>query len=238
MSKQSNKYLPYILIAVLVMTLIFAMYYYIVLPKMDERDQLTTQNTTVSTTIDTLKAQINELEAQQNQEVVNEFVLRKKLPASREIDQLLLYLEQLEMIADVRIDSISMNNYDMAVQSSPIVDPNATTETEGASEEEQYIDTQGQSAYPTDPDAETPVSDIAASELPEELKLITLNLAIQAPSNTALKSFIKEIEKLERVMHIDQISYALPGEENAFEEVVSGVVAATIQVTTFYYEGE
>lgn len=241
MTKPSNKYLPYILIATLVILIIFAMHMYIVQPQKEARDQLLSQNATAHTTIATLKEQINKMETQQNQEIINEFVLRKKLPATREIDQLLLYLEQLEMVADVRIDSIGLNNYDTIVQSSAIVNPDAPPEavepsTEGQSAEEQYIKTLGQSAYPTT--AEEAVSNIAPSELPAELKMITLDLAIQAPSNEALKIFIKEIEKLERVIRIEQVNYTLLGEETVFVEEMTSVIGATIQLTTFYYKEE
>ena len=59
---------------------------------------------------------------------------------------------------------------------------------------------------------------------------------MESPNHGKLQQFIKEIEKLERVMHIDTVDYDLPGEENTYVEDASNIVAASIQVTTFYYE--
>ena len=65
---------------------------------------------------------------------------------------------------------------------------------------------------------------------------MTFEVGVESPNAENLQQFMKEIEQLERVMHIDTIEYALPGEENTFATDASDIVTATIQVTTFYYE--
>jgi len=54
----------------------------------------------------------------------------------------------------------------------------------------------------------------------------------------SLLQFIQELESLDRIMHVDAINYSLLGEEAEFEEDVTDTVNASIQVTTFYYDGE
>ncbi|MER2046973.1 MAG: potassium transporter, partial [Solibacillus sp.] len=81
-----------------------------------------------------------------------------------------------------------------------------------------------------------PVSTIAVETLPPSLKLVTFNINVAAPNDVNLLQFIEEIEKKERVMRIDIIDFALPGEEDKFTEEASEIVTADIQVTTFYYE--
>ena len=66
--------------------------------------------------------------------------------------------------------------------------------------------------------------------------MITFEIEVESPDYEQLQQFIREIEGLERVMHIDAIEYSLPGEEEMLTEEASPIVAASIQVTTFYFE--
>ena len=236
MKLSSSKNSGPILIAVLVAALLFAVYYYIVLPKQEEADMLESSVNSLRSEDSTLNEQIVSIQEEQSRESSNEFALRKKVPDNREIDELLLNIEEIEYVSGSRIQSISFNNYDSLVSASTLTDPNAVTETEENAEgqteasEEQTTDTT------TEQVTTTPVSTIAVETLPPNLKLITFNVDVESPNHDKLKQFIKEIERLERVMHIDTVGYNLPGEENTFAEDASDIVAATIQVTTFYYE--
>ena len=89
----------------------------------------------------------------------------------------------------------------------------------------------------TSPPVLLTVSTILPEQLPAELKMLTLSIAVEAPDYDALLTFIREVEGLERVVRVDMISYSLIGEEAEFSEEVSKIVSASIQVTTFYYEG-
>lgn len=87
-----------------------------------------------------------------------------------------------------------------------------------------------------DTNAHAPVSTIAVETLPPSLKLVTFEVEVASPEYEKLQQFIKEIEKIERVMHIDRISYSLEGEEKVFDAAATDTVTAMVQVTTFYYE--
>ena len=97
--------------------------------------------------ISTLNEQIASIQENQSSEDSNEFALRKKVPTNREIDELLLNIEEIEYVSGSRIQSISFNNYDSLVSASSLTDPNAVTETEENAEgqteasEEQATDT-------------------------------------------------------------------------------------------------
>ena len=239
MKLSSSKNLGPILIVSLVAVLLFAVYYYIVLPKQDEADILDRSVDSLRSEISTLNEQIVSIQEEQSIENANEFVLRKKVPASREIDDLLLNIEEIEYVSGSRIESIEFNNYDSLVSASGLTDPNAVPATEenadGQTEasEEQATDTMSETEEQT---PTTPVSTIAVESLPVNLKLVTFEVGVESPNAENLQKFIKEIEQLERVMHIDTIEYTLPGEENTYAEEASDIVSATIQVTTFYYE--
>ena len=241
MKLSSSKNSGPILIASLVAVLLFAVYYYVLLPKQSEAGMIESSVNSLRSEISTLNEQIASVQESQSNADSNEFALRKKLPNNREIDELLLNIEEIEYVSGSRIQSISFNNYDSLVSTSSLTDPNAVTETEENAEgqteasEEQATDTDTTSE-PEEPVTATPVSTITVESLPVNLKLVTFEVGVESPNYGKLQQFVKEIEEIERVMHIDTIEYALPGEENTYAENASDIVSATIQVTTFYYE--
>lgn len=244
MQLSSGKNSGPLLATALVMALLFAVYYYVILPKQDEAEAKQSAVNSLNSEISTMKEQIALVEEENNSAVGNEFAIRKKLPASREIDQLLLSLEEVEYISNSRIVGVSFNNYDDLVSASGL----GGTEEEGSVEGTMDGSTADETVDGMTDDSESdesvdseqaetvPVSTMSAEALPTNLKLITFQIDIESPDDERLQQFIKEIEQLERIMHIDAIEYALPGEEALLEEEASTSVSANIQVTTFYFE--
>lgn len=233
MKLSSNKNSSSLLLILLVAALLFAVFYYIVLPKKEEVESLENSVGSLQTEIKTIRTNITALEAENSKENTDVFEIRQKLPQSREIDQLLLNLEEIEFVSKTRITSIGFNSYDALVSESAIA-PSPEEEAEITEETEAAENVEGEETGET---GETPVSEIAAQTLPPELKLITFNIEIESPASQNIQLFIEEIENLKRIMHIDSISYSLPGEEGEFTDEEE-TLHASIQVTTFYYEGE
>lgn len=221
MKLSSGKSSSVLLIVVLVAALLFAVYYYVILPKQDEAKSLSRSVNNLQTEIVSLQDQLAETD--QVGTVSNEFMLRKKVPATRGIDDLLLNIEEIEYITNSRVLSIDFNNYDSLVSESNL----APTEEEA---DEETSTENGQEAE----DDVAPTSSISIGSLPTSLKMITFEIDVESPNNARLQTFIKEFESLDRIMHIDSIRYSLPGEELEFD--ASEVVEASIQVTTFYFE--
>ena len=260
MKSSSSNSAP-LLFSVLIVALLAALFYYVVLPKMDEVNAAEANISTIQSSISSLESQIATITEEQSAKGANEFAIRKQLPAKRAIDGLLLNIEEMEYVTGSRIVAVSFNSYDELVNSSNYADPNAPTQTEQTSDgqpvpastetSEGSVATpttttetsEGSAATPTTTTENTtadasaaPVSTIAATTLPTNLKMITFSLEIEAPNAKQLVGFIKEIESLERVMHIDTIDFSLNGEEIEYAEDASEVVSTTVQVTTFYYE--
>lgn len=227
-SVSSSKNTTVLLVIALAMALLFAVYYYVVKPKQDDAETVNREVNTLRAEISSLEENLTAIRAQHSQTSINEFALRKKVPATRAIDSLILDMEEIEYVTGSRIQSIDFNNYDDQVATSGLEDPNASTATK---EQETTEETQN-----NEQSEALPVSTIAVENLPPSLKLITFNINVMSPNNETLQQFIKEIEKIERVMHIDMIDFTLPVEENIFLENATDVVFADIQVTTFYYE--
>ena len=248
----SGKNSTVLLLVALVLALLFAVYYYFVMPKKEEVAAKESSITTLQASATSLHEQIALVQNTKTPSTVDVFTLRKKVPNSRAVDQLLLNIEQMEFVAGTRVNSIGFNNYDSLVSSSGLTDPNYVPPTEGeTTESSETTDPNAQTEESSDPNGQTdananndsnpetlPVSTITPEQLPAELKMLTLAIAVEAPTYDSLLLFIRELEQLERVVRVDTISYSLNGEDAEFSEESSEIVSASIQVTTFYYEGE
>ena len=239
----SGKTTQLLLIIVLVAALLFAFYYYLVLPKKDERASAESKVSSLKDDVAKTKIAVKLLEAGQKAQAIDVYALRKKVPQTRAVDQLLLNIEQMEFVVGARIESISFNNYDSLVSSSPLQDPNQVVTEEGENKDATNTNaaadaTNTVATAEASPDTATPVSTISPDQLPAELKMLTLNISVEAPNYESLLRFILEVESLERVVRVDTISYTLPTEQDQLSADFSELVNATIQVTTFYYEGE
>lgn len=221
----SSKNSGLLLLVAFVFAVLFAIYYYVVLPKQEEVAHAESAVNQLQTDISSLNEKIALIEENRSQETVNDFALRKKVPQQRAMKELLLSIEEIEFIAQTRVLSLDFNNYDSLVVESTLEDPNKQEETEAELVEEESAD------------SVLPVSSIARETLPAELKMITFNIEVAAQDQTQIEQFLKEIESLERVMRVDAIHYELPGEEAAMAVDQLDIVTAEIQVTTFYYEG-
>ncbi|MFC5558756.1 potassium transporter [Ureibacillus thermophilus] len=229
MKLTSGKNSSTVLLIALVAALLFALYYYILLPKKEEAASLESSILSTRSEIESIQQQIEELNASKNAEHATLFELRKKVPATRNLDDIVLKIEETQYVTGTKILSIHFNNYDELVSSSQLESPNVSTE-EGENGEDATTEAEDSE--------ETPVSPIAKENLPSELKLITFEVRVESPDFNHLVNFIKEIEKIKRIMHIDAINFSLPGEENEFDEDSEDSITATVKVTTFYYEGE
>lgn len=237
-----------LLLSVLILALLFALYYYLVKPKIEEVESLESSVSSLESEISTIQTEIDTIKNERANQTEDDYAIRKKLPDNREVGSLLRSFEEIEFITESRITSIAFNGYDSLVSGSSIKDPNAASE-EATPEQTPQNDMQElvQNNESTNEDGSTnnedtteevaPVTTIAAESLPPNLKLLTYSLNIETPDAEKLLLFIKEVERLERVMHVDTISYSLPGEEETLvSEEEKSPLAVTLQVTTFYYE--
>jgi hypothetical protein len=234
MKSLSGKNSTTLLLIVLIAALLFAFYYYIILPKKEGVESLESSIESTRSEISSLEQQIEEINASKNLDQATIFEMRKKVPQTRNLDDLVLNIEETQYVSGTKILSIDFNNYDTLVADSGFDRPDASAE-EDESDGENEGTSQGENEEESD---EAPVSPIDNESLPPELKLITFEIDVQSPDFQHLVNFIKEIEKIERIMHIDIIDFSLPGEENEFAENPEDSIEATIQVTTFYYEGD
>lgn len=222
----SNKQTGYLVVSALIAVLLGVIYYFQVYPMSEEKNSK-------EVTISTVRSEIALLDSRltspvKEDEDKNSFQLEKKVPLTRELDMLIKSIEEVDLVSEAKIESIEFNNYDEIVADSTLVpsEEEASPDTNDATTEE----TEGEQP------AETPVSPVANSTLPPQLKLITFNINILAKDYDHLNTFIKELESIERIKRIEQIEFLMPGEESLLDVDFKDAISARIQVTTFYYD--
>ncbi|MBK3493440.1 hypothetical protein JFL43_00860 [Viridibacillus sp. YIM B01967] len=233
----NNKKSAYILIGVIIIALLFAICYYVVYPKMEESNSLKYQIADMKEESATLAEQFDMMQGEQqaNKKSMNE--LKMKVPLTRELGELLNAIEQVELVSETNVLDVTFNNHDAAVketiqmvEQSDTVSTDADTQDQSDSKDVENSDN-NETKIPA-----TPVSPIASSSLPETLKLVTMNLSISAQDKKEIRAFLKEVEKLPRIMRIDSVEYEIPNTEVQGAGTIGGL-QATVQITTFYYEG-
>ncbi|WAA12838.1 hypothetical protein [Fervidibacillus halotolerans] len=211
------------LLLIIILFLLFGLLYvYMLLPVKKEVEQK-------EITVQQLKDEITILQSQFNQreeaELENTFFLEKKLPRSRKIDDLVLDLQRIEYVSNSRIEAIDFTNYDGSFSDLDL--PKASEENK---QQEEAENNNGM-------DETANTTDEYTNRLPENVKYITLQLSVTSPDFEHFFTFLEEVEKLERVVNVDRLSFSKPGEEELLsDEPDDEFIRTDIELTTFYYD--
>lgn len=211
-----------ILVALLTIALLGALYYYVVLPKTERVTSLQSTITTLTATRDTALADIAAFDAK-DLDAGTLARLQKQVPKERGVEYILRDLEDIEMLTRSRIENISFSEYDAPMLERKL----GLTET---TEEELAAQLANETV-----EEEEPLYNAALAEAPEGLQIITYQVELLTPDYKTLRTFIREVEGLERIIKIDVVQLSQPGEEVKFAEVVDYTVSASLQLTTFFY---
>lgn len=211
-----------ILVALLTIALLGALYYYVVLPKTERVASLQSTITTLTANRDTALADIAAFDAK-DLDAGTLARLQKQVPKERGVEYILRDLEDIEMLTRSRIENISFSEYDAPMLERKL----GLTET---TEEELAAQLANETV-----EEEEPLYNAALAEAPEGLQIITYQVELLTPDYKTLRTFIREVEGLERIIKIDVVQLSQPGEEVKFAEVVDYTVSASLQLTTFFY---
>lgn len=227
-----------ILLAVaIIAAVLYGVYTYVVAPKMAEARAKTSE-------VENLEAQINELSgkiADSNEtNVITPAELvkyRKKVPEDRGIQNILRDIERLELMTGSRIESVNFSDYDVNVSTSELGKPAEEKVDAGQQmEDEANAKMEGKEVDAETDDKEQEEAAVDASDAPEKLEMVTFEINLLTPDFKTMRTFLQEIEKLERVVKIDSVNLSVPGEEVKFADKPDYSVSADIQLTTFYYK--
>lgn len=236
-SLNENKTLV-ILLGILALLILGALYYYILYPKIERSNQVADSIQRLSTEKSQLEQEIKsyyELDVEE----VNTFALRKKLPETRAVSELLRSLEEVELVSGANIQSIAFNNYDGLVSESGygLTDEESETGDSDIDEinrvQEERREKEG---LDSEEEEDVPETKIDIDALPATLKLLSFSMQVDVQDYDHLLEFVKEIESLERIKRIEDISFSKGGEAELEVIDANESMTVTLQVTTFYSE--
>lgn len=211
-----------LLVGLLVIVVLAALYYYVILPKSDYVDALQKTVETMKSELATTEAEIATFEDKllTPSEAAR---LEKQVPLNRDVAEILRDLEDIEMLTRSRIEAINFSEHE-----APLVERKlGLTET---SEEELAAKLANEEVAEEDPLYQEILADA-----PQGLQIVTYQVELLTPDYKTLRTFIREVEGLTRIVKVDMIKISQPGEEVKFEEVVDYTVSASLQLTTFFY---
>lgn len=251
-------------IGIILFLLLGLLYFYLLMPLKDDANAAEQNVKQLETEVEALENRLNQNETDQPK---NTAKLEKKMPLSRQLDELILSLQEIEMVSGSQIASINFNNYDGGLTEADGTNENNES-TEGTDEataddtnnNDELTDSkddptmnetdknQSDEQVTEDKNSEDNGSDTndeneqatneTVTNLPTNVKLITINLSVTSPDFEHFQLFLQELEKLERITRVDTLTFTKPAErELLYEKDGSQAVTADVQITTFYYNG-
>jgi len=218
--KTSKQPLLYALIVIAAVAIAFSLYYYMLKPQMEKRNALEDKVAVQKTELQTVKTQLTDIEeliksVEESKNKPN----NQQIPSEAAMDTLVDDLQAAESASSTQITNFNFNAYD--AQSKVVKQAQATTALTEAEEKSGYAVEM------------TPVSAIPESTLPKYTKMITMQLAVSGYSEADVRNFIDQLENATRIYMVEKVKFEAPDTEDATTE---DIVAAKIQLTTFYYE--
>lgn len=218
---QERKRLFYLLLTLLIVLFLFC---YVVLfrPLKEDLSQTDKSVAAMQQDIVVLEQEINSQLSDVEGKDVQLFQLEKKIPRERQLDQIVLMIEQIETISGSRIDNVEfLFDTDIPIEEEEEV----SAESDVFEEDSESIDEESEKVQP-----------VILEEKPDNLQLLNVRIEFYSPNEESFNKFIKEIEQQERMMMISDLEFNQPTErELNFSADSDQSIEATIEVTTFYY---
>lgn len=240
-SIRENKRAAFLLLGALIALVLAGVYYLYIMPLQVENETKRNANALLQTEIVALQEQAVDGEEEVSLQD-DPYELMKKVPTGLEMDKIISTIEEIELVTGTRVKAASFTGFE-------------TGEVTGFTEEEDVVteEPEQQAEDPTT-DPETPETGdssteareeaslepepqptILASQLPLELRMITMTVDFEAETEEQLIAIMKEIENLERVYRVDGIDTGQPGETQLTKPGGDPTIQASFTISTFYY---
>jgi type IV pilus assembly protein PilO len=213
------------LLIVLLFVLLIVVYFVYVSP---QSKQLKAAKQNVSN----LESEIAALEANRDRSTddldSDALLLKRKVPLNPELENLLLTFQEIELVSGSRIENIVFR-YDGELPE------NDSSSEESQENQSTDADENTNDANATAENNDSEPANTINGNNPEFLKLITAAMDVLSPDYDSFQEFLQELEKRERIMRVDKLTFKKPAER----ELLDGsdeTITFTIEVTTFYYE--
>ena len=243
--------------------LLLTVYFLFYRPLQDDLEQTQNEEISLQDEIAQLEEEKKSLEAQEETSVadINRLRFDQIIPDSPDLETLILTLNEIELVTDSTIEYIGFG-YD-----GNMPEMNGLEEEEGEDGPQVESDTEENEIEETEEieqDIENNESEenesmepvINLSEVPEGLQILNITLEISSPDYEHFQALLQEIEKQQRKMIVTNLQFDKPAEnelifgiadeeaeevegeaEEADEDMFDETITATMNITTFYFEG-
>src|SRR5690625_97717 len=173
-----------------------------------------------------LEKKIKEVQAEIETTDIEQLLLNKTIPESRELDEYIISLQKLEHQTDSRIDSIDFL-YDSSIADHDDKDIVETNEEESEDNE----DNEEEVDFEPDP--------IIIQEKPDGLEVMTVRVSAKSPTFDDFIELLEVIERQERVSIVSRVQFTSPtGFDEVFADELEEDIPFEIELTTFYFPSE
>lgn len=221
----------FLLLLALLFILIFSVYFFLYRPLAADLQQVESQEKGLKDEVVVLEEEIDTISesAEKSNKDLEQLRLMNELPASPELDEFLLTLNEIELISNSGIDEMFFE------YQGDLPDRDST----GEEESEEATDIEMDSADESGEILEVEETELLLEleEMPIGLEPIIVTMDIQSPDYEHFQLFLKEIENQERIIVVPSLEFDKPAEsEIVFSKNPDETISARIVVMTFYYE--
>ncbi|GGN48890.1 hypothetical protein GCM10007971_00980 [Oceanobacillus indicireducens] len=199
----------FLLLLALLFILIFSVYFFLYRPLAADLQQVESQEKGLKDEVVVLEEEIDTISesAEKSNKDLEQLRLMNELPASPELDEFLLTLNEIELISNSGIDEMFFE------YQGDLPDRDST----GEEESEEATDIEMDSADESGEILEVEETELLLEleEMPIGLEPIIVTMDIQSPDYEHFQLFLKEIENQERIIVVPSLEFDKPAESEA-----------------------
>src|SRR5690625_3803048 len=187
----------FLMLVGLMFVLLIVLYFAFISPLLSDLKGNKISQADLQNNIAVLEKQFQLLDESQEAFEQEQLELQKKIPLTRELEEIVLILQEIELQSSSLIEEINFY-YDGSL---PTLDSIHELDTEEMVEDEDG--SEGEKGE--DKDEKNTTIDLV--EKPERLQLITLNMEITSPTYDDFLQLVTEIEQQERIMGVSKVQF-------------------------------
>ncbi|HLQ97224.1 MAG TPA: hypothetical protein VK135_00905 [Candidatus Dormibacteraeota bacterium] len=214
----------FLMLVGLMFVLLMVLYFAFISPLLSDLKEKKSSQVDLQNDIAVLEKKLQQLDESEEEFEQEQLELQKKIPLTRELEEIVLILQEIELHSSSVIEEINFY-YDGSLPTSDFIhelDTEEMVEDEDGSEGEKGENN----------DEKSPTIDLV--EKPERLQLITLNMEITSPTYDDFLQLVTEIEQQERIMGVSKVQFETQSESVDVE--TDGSIEAEVELITFFYQ--
>ena len=213
----------FLMLSGLLFVLLIVLYFAFISPLLSDLKDERANHIDLQNEIAVLEKQIQQIDEIQEELTQEQLELQKKVPLTRELEEIVLILQDIELQSSSLIELIDFY-YDSSLPTpdfSHELDADEVIEGANDAEGEENSDKENQT--------------IELKEKPESLQVITISMEITSPSYDDFLQLIKEIEQQERIMSVSKLQFEKTSDFTVNDEQ-DELITHKVELMTFYYK--